>query len=369
MIFINAGLSPWLYTTDPDTTLGQKLLAILLWFTTDIELLLLHSVADSTNPSYAELCHVMRRISWALHENPMPKLSTLYIQRQIVEEPEVGSMDIILSPAFYRMLNITRLHLWRNTKYFTFTFGPHGFLIRGIKELKLVGAILAEDLMLILREALQLETLSVIVSHEKSEIRRASDPQADRDINDALILRRHTLKELEFRMCGHWWYLPQFGPDSRLTCLPQLENLERLAAEAPLIMRYTSRQQATDVLPPNLISLTMVDEWRFDAWNFGFPREDFKIAKSPWIALVLAETLAALPADKMRNFKRVHYLCDRQVPHFTPLQMGWIAEDFQKLTTVEFSWGVDEMPLEFFPGYGNRAIHHHVFSQKTRALM
>lgn len=141
VIFKYAHLYPWFTRIKSEWTLGQRLIAVLLWYTPNLELLLLHSAIEAPNNpsnSYTELSKIMGEISDLLNEPPLPNLSALYIQRHILFKQNSRVTDLVIEPAFLGRLNLTRLHFWRNIRYLT--FDDFTFSIVRLKELKFVGA-------------------------------------------------------------------------------------------------------------------------------------------------------------------------------------------------------------------------------------
>ncbi|XXG98279.1 hypothetical protein Hte_004602 [Hypoxylon texense] len=350
-IFRGAFICPDQFRSIPDSSLGQRLLAVLLWFAPNLELLLLHNAVDAMPgnaefATYPDLYVAMSFISHFLQEPILPKLSTLYLQRHIMVECVPFSVDFVIHPVFLGALShsLTRLHVWRNTKFLK--FDDLAFQMVRLKELKFVGAILPVDLAYIVRVATHLETLSVIISNQESAGSPVYVPLAGSDVNHVLELRKDTLKELEFRICGHEWYLLQLGPEWRLECLPKLDRLERLTVEPLLLSHDGASARMEDFMPPNLVSLTVAESKLYRATGPSSNR--LAHSSNLWMVMNLDDLATAQPG-KMNRLEHVRFLRSKAVPR---LALGWmrlIESEFRKAqSTAKFSWGADETPPSYF---------------------
>ncbi|KAI1759708.1 hypothetical protein GGR53DRAFT_129313 [Hypoxylon sp. FL1150] len=315
--------------------LSQRLLAVLFWYTPNLERLFL------AGHSYEILCWTMDEILEGLREPPVPRLSTLYIQGQLIHEhlhcrSWLRSMDVICR-------NVRRLNVHCFIEHLEIHLPL--FSMAQIRELKLVGYIGAIDMGIILQGAVRLETLSIIIAPMglRPTIATKPFPGAATDINDALKRVQHTLKELEFRICGHEWYSHQLGTEGALKCLPYLRKLERLTTETHLFFRICP-DKIRMLKAPNLISLTVADSWASSGQGVIFRRgpESFIV---PRTVKQLADVLARMPDKKLKYFR---FLRNKQEPSYANDAMDFIAPLVSLRAAVEFSWADDELPLTYF---------------------
>lgn len=167
-------------------------------------------------------------------------------------------------------------------------------------------------------------------------------PSTGRDLNHALVKVASTLKVLELRTCQNTWFLGQLGPSQVLDCLPQLEKLETLTTEIPLITGIQTNTHDTRILqklPPNLISLDAVEMW--GNLESGFTRkEDFIMAFS---TTFVSELLRGL----LPSLKHVRY-----IPAVVKCCLGPRQLDAMKIlfdtAHVSFSHEADSLPRGFF---------------------
>lgn len=133
-IFRGTDLAPFNFANYDDSKLGARLLAVLFWYTPNLKHLLL------TGATYRSLFSYIVLVTSALKELPMPRLSTLRIQREHIGE---AGIDYDLRLFILLQLNVTRLHLSCDLNC---VFSGLGFVHRSpfpmqrIRELKLVGS-------------------------------------------------------------------------------------------------------------------------------------------------------------------------------------------------------------------------------------
>lgn len=207
------------------------------------------------------------------------------------------------------------------------------------------------ELGIVLKEAVQLETLSIVIAHGERGTGIRGWFGAAPNVNEALTCVKDTLKTLEFRICGNDWYTKQFGATRRLMCLSTLNKLEHLTTETSLLVRIEGKFNLLKktLNLSNLVSLTLVDTWRDDGWHAciqnGPKGEVFAI---PWIVTVLKRGLTRQRKKQTKNLKYFRYIRARHCPYFTDATMDSIAPGFLRKTATEFSWADDDLPLSFF---------------------
>ncbi|KAI1660927.1 hypothetical protein F4813DRAFT_386337 [Daldinia decipiens] len=235
---------------------------------------------------------------------------------------------------------VHRLHIWRHYGYLAFPEGRDDSWIGRLRELKLIACVDAETLFRIFESAFNLESFSLIVV--KSRDLHRPPPPTGRDLNHALVILAGTLKVLELRICQNTWFLAQLGSAQVLDCLPQLEKLETLMTEIPLI---TGTQANTrdiwilEKLPPNLISLDVVEMWRSLESGLTW-KEDLMMAFTTTFASELRSGL--LP-----SLKYVRYIPCVVESCLGPQQLDAIKILFDT-TRVSFSYEADSLPMRFF---------------------
>ncbi|KAI2783579.1 hypothetical protein F4815DRAFT_503481 [Daldinia loculata] len=288
---------------------------------------------------YQTLDYLLRQATMQSRYSIIPQLLTLYIQQLAFSRSFSGS-SMEIATELLEIGGVHRLHVWYQYGYLTFPAGRDNSWIGRIRELKLVTWVDAETIFRIFESAAKLESFSLIVA--KSRDLHRPLPSTGRDLNHALVKVASTLKVLELRTCQNTWFLGQLGPSQVLDCLPQLEKLETLTTEIPLITGIQTNTHDTRILqklPPNLISLDAVEMW--GNLESGFTRkEDFIMAFS---TTFVSELLRGL----LPSLKHVRY-----IPAVVKCCLGPRQLDAMKIlfdtAHVSFSHEADSLPRGFF---------------------
>ncbi|KAI1481914.1 hypothetical protein F4774DRAFT_417293 [Daldinia eschscholtzii] len=273
----------------------------------------------------------------------LPRLSTLQIQQLDYSTvfPELGTE---IATELLEIGNFHRLHVSRDIGYIAFPEGRKDSWMKRIKELKLVACVDAKALYLICESAARLESFSLIVS-KPCDFYRPLPPRG-KNINCALLKVADTLKALEIRTCQNTWFLGQFGPTRVLNCLPQLKKLETLAIEIPLLTGISMSIPSNKIfarLPPNLVSLEVVEMW----WQ-----SDTVVARGrDSLKKLLAGFVAELQTGLMPSLKRFQYVPSIIERCVDPEQLGMIKDLFT-MSGVSFSYHTDRLPRRFFARQG-----------------
>ncbi|KAL7627749.1 hypothetical protein AAE478_001944 [Parahypoxylon ruwenzoriense] len=249
-------------------TIAERVFATLLCYTFNLETLLLRK-DDSL--SYDRLSGIISEAE--KHEllagSILPKFKTLRLQRTAASS---DNYELAVPRSFQNFGNFTRLHLWRDRGIHRFPPSMVLFVpkrepqrlfhyLERLEEVKMVGGVLAIDVFQICQNATRLEKLHMIISRDFD--RQRSLPAFRKDLNWALVRRAESLKVLEIRVCDQRWFTPQMGPSgSALWCIHKLITLEELTIEIPLLFRRESSESVKSLLPPNLVSLNLVESWR-----------------------------------------------------------------------------------------------------------
>jgi hypothetical protein len=153
--------------------------------------------------------------------------------------------------------------------------------LQGIKHIYLHDSIACpRNMYQVLRNAPQLRTLYMVPRrddaflHGPEEDNEEAHPEA---LDNALLRRTTKLRELDVA----WWdcagYESLIGPKGRLSNLPQMTAMEKLCVQ--LAVLYGTDQQEmlhtplVDLLPPNLIELTLEEWWWGDIDDYDYLQE------------------------------------------------------------------------------------------------
>ncbi|KAI0111494.1 hypothetical protein F4814DRAFT_356825 [Daldinia grandis] len=329
------------------STLTLRFLTVLVCLSYNLRLLL----RWTENSRYLALDYFLRHAMMQNRYSIIPRLLTLYIQ-QFDFSRSFSESNIEIATELLEIGKIRQLHIWHNNEFLTLPEGHDTSWIGRIRELKLIACIDAKIIFHIFESAVELENFSLVVT--KSRDLHRPLPPADKDLNHALVILADTLKVLELRTCENTWFLDQLGPSKLLNCLPRLEKLETLTTEIPLITRTqtdasvqadasaqtnTSDTRVLGKLPPNLVSLTLVEMWQ--DIEGGFTRkEDFIMDFSTTFATELLGWW--LP-----SLKRIRYIPGVVESCLGPQQLDAIKKLFDK-AHVAFSHEADSLPTRFF---------------------
>lgn len=341
-------------------SIGQRLLAILFCYTPSLETLLLRKTDFGV---YRDLDIIVGKLGFVLRSTTLPNLSTLQLQHS--PKPKAGRVEFsgysfIIAENFLNLGKPTRLHLWRDSGFHSFYWvvlpGQESSWIRGIRELRIEGATFAKYIYRICREAVRLESLSLVISNWPGRIVGSllpPDPDTSspgpnsysnlffpflkppqgRNLCDAIALRAETLKVLELRICDHEWFLAQIGDSGQLRCLPQLTKLEHLTIEAPIAFQLENRGlfQLSRELPPNLVSLNLVEAWRFHGIPLPGPPRPFVEALEhrgstdrPHLQQLIREIIMYGPSQ-CRSLRHFCYLYSSRCPQLTPEYLSFFG--------------------------------------------
>ncbi|KAI1416878.1 hypothetical protein F5Y13DRAFT_101382 [Hypoxylon sp. FL1857] len=193
------------------------------------------------------------------HQSTQPflaRLPTLCLQKLPNEEIE-GASDEAIPEEFLNIWNFTRLHASRFK-------GCHEFRkdiswVHRLRELKLVSGVAATELFRVCQLAVELESLSLIITRDSTF--PPGFPPDGEDLNCALLARATTLRILEFRICGNLPYRNQLGQSKLLDCLPALKELNELTVDVLLVYGLEGEAPTLSKFPPQLASLNLVEAW------------------------------------------------------------------------------------------------------------
>ncbi|KAH8886069.1 hypothetical protein GQ53DRAFT_348286 [Thozetella sp. PMI_491] len=248
--------------------IGYKLVAALLCMTNAAETVLLHNLLTLPSETF-ELALENLASHPQLRESFLPCLKTLQIQldplfmshgRTIIFGHENPLRAVLSSPLLNQPM-LRRMDLW---------YGWFHALDVAPSVLRAVERIEEMNMMILFRDTASVATLIERAAGLKSLSLtllpwRGPEPVDEgpgADINEMLLSRSDTLERLSLDTTN----VPpehaneQFGPLGRLTCLPRLTGVQRLAVEPHLLLDWLNANtwpQFLDKLPPNLIKLTL----------------------------------------------------------------------------------------------------------------
>ncbi|KAI1093017.1 hypothetical protein F5B19DRAFT_491784 [Rostrohypoxylon terebratum] len=319
------------------TGITQRILAILFCLSINLELLLLHKV-DHDN--YPVLCDTIENVAGQFGHNGsfLPKLSTIYLQK--VRKPDgTAEGELVLPSVFLELGNINQVQIWRISGSNANNFGNDLLWLARIRELKLFCSFCANDIYGICESAIQLESLTLVMTDPRFLIYYGPTPLPGEDINYAISLCANTLKFLEFRITGKRWFQDQIGSLGVLECLPRLKQLETLRTEIPLIYRsddiHLSPVELVGKLPPNIASLELIEWPTYPPGLDHFKSATRHLCDSIFIAL--ANNDVQLP-----NLRQIHFLCSAYNPCFDTEQLGEERRIFDDCESpISFTWAID----------------------------
>ncbi|KAI8964442.1 hypothetical protein F5Y11DRAFT_96511 [Daldinia sp. FL1419] len=241
--------------------LTERLLGALICLSYNLRSLFL---SKTERTCYSILITVLQRAIEGGRYAILPRPLTLSIQ-ELDNSSTRPRINISLASKLLQIASIHRLHVWRGDGYLKFSRFHHCLWMSGIRELRLIAYVNAHTIFRIFRAAQRLESFSLVVTKPWG-FYEALPPLMGTGLNRALMMRANTLKALELRTCKNTFFLSQLGMYRILSCLPQLENLETLVVEIPLIAGITLKGCDLGIiekLPPKLVSLEAIELWLF----------------------------------------------------------------------------------------------------------
>ncbi|RKU47785.1 hypothetical protein DL546_006646 [Coniochaeta pulveracea] len=379
---------PHLSTSSGDfDDIPQIIVYFIMHFMRNLEAILLQIPITDRHPEYAALFERVAGFWWDDELNEpsggvstppdLGNIKTLYLQGdpEMLQHFETDDCDCDTPdiwgvqarrywPLYHALTNLTTLEVsaddgvWHNVR----PRGPDGkrpAYLQGIKHIYLHDSIACpRNMYQVLRNAPQLQTLYMVPRrddaflHGPEEDSEEAHPEA---LDNALLRRATTLRELDVA----WWdcagYESLIGPQGRLSNLPKMTAMEKLCVQ--LAVLYGTDQQEmlhrplVDLLPPNLVELTLEEWWWGDIDDYDYLQEWCGVnqakhweAKANYrsTALGIMRGFARSCRERMPRLKRVSFMT--RLPWTWKLQgrvdlkshFGEVAEIFGR-QGIEFS--------------------------------
>ncbi|KAK5659747.1 hypothetical protein OQA88_958 [Cercophora sp. LCS_1] len=351
----------------------QVIMAFILMFLVNLDTLLLQVPICDEHNDYTALFYKLRNVSGHFNKPdtdqslaPLRKIHTLLLQGDPdllnhfehedcnCEFPEVwGCQASQYHPLFEILPALTTLEVstddgsWSNLMiddigFFLSGGVPPAAYLKGIKHIYLHNSIACpQNLYHVLLNAPNLETM--YMDPRKDDILERGPPdegtEADEEALDvALTKYAKNLRRLDVAWFDAGGYETLIGPEGRLASLPELTKLEQLSIQ--LAVLYGTQPitvletPLADLLPPNLVELTLDDWWwksnhafdRMPGWSAVQKVNHYRAQKEYRnMATQMLENFAVDSREKLPRLKKVMLLC--RIP------WTWMIEDAVEIDT------------------------------------